>query len=145
MARDDVKREMRDALRVEPFFQGGSNRLVKVLPFGAGTPATVTGYVTQERFLLGLTPAEIEQALGLRVDSLQFGCRIFRLVRPPGPSEAVYEMTTKYPDGLAYTAMSNPAFPPSQKGFVHQWRLTTNIGVTKPRDLLPGVRYAAVP
>lgn len=144
MARDD-DREIRDAMRVEPFFLGGFNRLIKVLPVRDGIPKTVSGYVTQERFILGLTSAEIEQVLGLRVDSLQLGCRVFKLVRQPGPSQVVYELTTKYPDGLAYTAMSNQDFPPSSKSYIHQWRLTTDIPVTLVCQLAPSTPYVSLP
>jgi hypothetical protein len=144
MAHDD-EREMREALRLEPFFQGGLSRLVKVLALPDGIPSSVGGYVTQEKFLLGQIPVEIEKALGMRFGSLQSGCRVFRPLRQPGPSQVVYELTTKNPDGLAHTALSDQRFLPSTKAFIHQWRLTTQIPVTLLCQLGPNTRYRACP
>ena len=42
----DAEREMRDAMRLEPFALGGQNRLVKVIaipPGGRATPQTAKG------------------------------------------------------------------------------------------------------
>jgi hypothetical protein len=136
-----IEREIRDALRRDAFGQGGANQLVKVLPLSDGVPPAVSGYVTQEKFLAGRTPSEIESMLGLPFGSLRDGCRVFRLHRQPGPSEVVYELTTKYPDGLAFTAMSDQRYPPSDKGFVHQWRLTRRMSAMPLRQLEPLARY----
>jgi hypothetical protein len=144
MARD-YKHEIRDALRVEPFFQGGFSRLVKVSPDRGEIPKTVSGYVTQERFILGLKPKEMEQALGLPVESLVPGCRVFKLARQPGPSQVVYELTTKHPDGLAFTTMSNPKYPPSDKGYIHQWRLTMAIPAILLCRLAIDTPYVSLP
>jgi hypothetical protein len=145
MSRDDIQREMREALRIEPFFQGGVNRLVKVLPLRGPLPTTIGGFVTQERFLLGLTPQQIEEALGLERKSLLPGCRVFRLTRPPGPSEVEYELTTKYPDGIAHTSMSSDKYPASNKNHIHQWRLTTQLPITLVRQLPPDTPYTVAP
>ena len=142
MARDEVEREIRDALRLEPFVQGGRNQLVKVLALHDGTPMAVSGYVVQQRFLIGLRPAEIEKRLGLLVGSIQKGCRIFTLQRQPGPSEVVYELTTAHPDGLAPSMLSDQRYPPSDKRFVHQWRLTQKIFVRRWVQLGPGDCYS---
>ena len=144
MTRDD-DREIRDAMRVEAFFQGGVNRLVKVMALSDGVPPTVGGYVTQEKFLVGSTPSEIERKLGLPVGSLRPGCRILRLQRQPGPSEVVYELTTMYPDGLAFTILSDRRYPPADRKFVHQWRLTTRIPATLLCELKPSARYSPPP
>ena len=141
----EVQREIQDALRLEPFFQGGNSRLVKVLSIRDGIPKTVRGFVTQERFILGLTPREIEQALGLKVDSLLLGCRVFKLAKPPGPSQVVYELTTKYPDGLACTVMSDRAYPPSDKLYIHQWRLLAEMPAILLQQLAVNTPYIALP
>jgi hypothetical protein len=138
---EDDEREMREALRLEPFVLGGVNQLVKVLPLSEGVRPTVSGYVTQERFLLGRTAADIERALGLPFGSLRSGCRVLRLQRQPGPSEVVYELTTKYPDGLAHTALSDRRYPSANKGFIHQWRLTKRFPATLLCQLSPDMRY----
>jgi hypothetical protein len=141
----DAAREMRDAIRREPFVQGGLNQLVKVLPLlndDVTRTQRVSGYVTLERFLLGRTPSEIESALGLKLSSLRSGCRVFALHRQPGPSEIDYELTTEYPDGVAFTVLSNPDYPPGDKRFIHQWRLKVAIAATLLQILKPGARYA---
>lgn len=146
MARHDdreAEREMREAKRLEPFVQGGLSRLVKVIPAGEQIPRMVTGYVTQEKFLLGLTPIEIERALGLPLGSLRSGCRVLALQRQPGPSQVVYELTTKYPDGLAYSLLSDERYPPGSRAHIHQWRLTTKIRASLLCDLGPDTRYTA--
>jgi len=142
---DDYTREMADALRLEPFTQGGSNRLVKVLAISDGVPVSVGGYVVQEKFLVGCTPPEIEKRLGLPLNSLALGCRILGLRRQPGPSEVSYELTTKYPDGLAHTILSDQRYPPGNKAFVHQWRLTGRIAAMLLCQLSAADRYQSRP
>ena len=139
----EAEREMRDATRHEPFVQGGLSRLVKVIPATREIPAMVTGYVTQEKFLLGLTPLEIARALGLPLSEFKPGCRILELKWQPGPSQVVYELTTKYPDGLAYSVLSDERYPAGTKSHIHQWRLTRMIPATLLCDLAPDARYAA--
>jgi hypothetical protein len=142
MPKDDTGREMMEALRLEPFVVGGRAQLVKVLALRDGSPPIVSGYVVQQKFLLGLRPVDIERRLGLIVGSIQQGCRILTLTRQPGPSEAVYELTTEYPGGLAYTMLSDVRYPPSDKRFVHQWRLVTPISVRRAIQLGPNDSYS---
>jgi len=139
----EVEREIRDALRLEPFFAPGVNPLIKVLEIGKGFPSArgVEGYVTLERYIVGLRPNEIEGVLGMEGKSLSQGCRVFRLSRRPGPSQVAYELTTKYPDGLAYTTSSDPKYPASSVGYVHQWRLLTKIPVVFLTHLSPDEPY----
>ena len=47
--RDDIKREMRDATRHEPFVRGGLSRLVKVLPFVPETQRPLASRPTRAR------------------------------------------------------------------------------------------------
>src|SRR5262245_40642018 len=121
----DAEREMADAVRLDMFALGGQNRLVKVIPIpeGGRVPPTVTGFVTQERFLLGKTPAQIEKALGVKVNSLVTGCVVLALQNVPGPSQIEYELTTNFPDGFAPSVLSDPDYPAFSKRYVHQWRL----------------------
>ena len=101
------------------------------------------GYITLARFLVGKTPADIEKLLGLPEKFLLSGAYIYNLFRLPNPTEYEYELTTKFPDGLAY----NPAHfderykPGSDK--IHQWRIKpgTTIPVSTAIKLLPGARF----
>ena len=149
-SKDDARnaeREMRDAVRLESFSLGGQNRLVKVIaiPTGGRVPPTVAGFVTQERFLLGKTPAQIEEALGVRANSLVSGCMVLALQSVPGPSQIDYELTTNFPDGLAASVLSDPDYPPFKKRYVHQWRLRVPMRVSFVRRLGPTDSYTGAP
>ena len=65
----DWKAEIRDALRKEPWSLTGAQRLVKVVRMRTmmNTPerARAVGYVTQELYLFGKTPYQIERAAWL--------------------------------------------------------------------------------
>jgi hypothetical protein len=66
MARmDDWQREAHEAVRREMWTLKGPNRIVKVLPAGGTTAATLGGYITLGKFLLNKTPMQIETAFGL--------------------------------------------------------------------------------
>ena len=149
-SKDDARnaeREMRDVVRFEAFALGGQNRLVKVIaiPAGGRVLRTVTGYVTQERFLLGKRPAQIEEALGMKVNSLVSGGMVLALQIVPGPSQIEYELTTNFPDGLAPSVMSDPDYPPFKKRYVHQWRLRVPMRVSFVCRLGPADSYTGVP
>lgn len=139
----DPDDDLRDVLRREPFVGAGPSRLVKVAALDGPAPlmSHASGYVTQEKFILGRTPAEIERLLGVRIGSLSGGCRVYRLARAPGPSECTYELTTEFPDGLAFhPAFSDPSFPPGAP-YVQQWQLLARIPVLHICDLAPGQTY----
>lgn len=124
MARiDDWQREIHDGTRRESWSLRGPNRIVKVLPLGSIPQTSLGGYITVGSALLGKTPRQIEQALGLKRDYLAYGARIYRFTRLPMAHEYEYEMTAFFPDGLAFNpAHSNPEYPPgSQK--IHQWKI----------------------
>jgi hypothetical protein len=150
-AERDIKREMREALRREPFAQGGLNQLVKVVSLfvynefeknrkGRNEAFPVTKFVTLEKFLLGQTPEEIETSLGLKRDMLRSGCVVIGLQRQPGPSEVEYELTAEYPDGVAFTVLSHQDYLPGDKR-IHQWRLRVTIPGVLLCVLSPGTRY----
>lgn len=165
MAREpEWKREIRSAMRSEPRHLGwtlsGPNRLVKVVRPGAlmNTPPTAraVGYVTQEKYLLGLTPAEIERRLGLPPFHLFRGCRVFRLARLPQASEYTDELSAAEPDGLAFdvsqaweararfvtepTLTEVPYYPPGDP-VVPQWRVSIAIPLVHIIDLPPLFHY----
>lgn len=141
--RQEAEREMREALRLEPFFSGGMNQLVKVIAMQDRITMSVRGFVVQQKFLIGLSPNAIQTRLGLPPGSLQCGCRIGTLQRQPGPSEVRYELTTEFPDGIPFTMLSDRRYPPSDKRFVHQWRLTSPIFVRRWTPLQPNGIYSA--
>ncbi len=151
MARDDereIQRELRDARRAEPFTLGGRASLIKVLrPFQGAADAKdeyrngcVAGYVAMESAISGLRPSEIAQSLGLEHGSLDSGCRVFALLRQPGPSEIEYDLTAEHPGGLSHTPYSDQRFPPGDRR-IHQWKLKTAMRARLLCLLAPGERY----
>lgn len=90
------------------------------------------GYITLAKFLLGRTPPQIESGLGLPLRYLAHGAMIYRFLRLPMAHEYDYELTARYPGGLAYNpAHSNPDYPPGSGG-IHQWAIKD--GVYLPVD-----------
>jgi hypothetical protein len=91
--------------------------------FPAGFPSQLHGYITQEKYLLGKLPSEIEAKLGLPSRFLADGCRILRFKRLPMSNEVDYELTAKFPGGQAFNgAMHDPRYLPASNA-VHQWCL----------------------
>jgi hypothetical protein len=149
MPESDWKKEIRNGTRKEKWTLTGANRVVKVVPLDRSPQDTAGGYITIARLLNGLTPEGLEKNLGLPVGFLKSGARIYRFTRLPQQSEYDYELTAKYPDGLAY----NPAHgderygPGSNK--IHQWRI--HEGVKIPVDeksaisLAPKQKFSDIP
>jgi hypothetical protein len=152
--------EIRDAKRHEPWTTEGPNRLVKVVRaatlMNVPQRARAVGYVTQEKYLFGKTPTEIERALGLPPFSLGRGCRIFCLQRLPQPSEYSYELSAAHPNGLAFvpadalearqkylddgTLTEQPYYPPGES-HIPQWDVSVAIALIHLRDLPPLFSY----
>ena len=133
------QRQIHDEKRKENWSVAGPNAIVKVLPFSSNA-AALDGYITLGKYLLGKTPLQIQHALGLPPTYLMNGAAVFRLARLPRPDEYEYELTTKYPDGLAYNAAhSSPLYPPGSNT-IHQWRVKKGIllPVSKSIQLRPG-------
>ena len=65
----DWKREIEDGLRRENWSIRGPNGIVKVMPLGTQA-ASLSGYITLGKHLVGKTPKEIEFALGLEFDKM---------------------------------------------------------------------------
>jgi hypothetical protein len=156
----DWKAEIRDALRKEPWSLTGAQRLVKIVRMRTmmNTPerARAVGYVTQELYLFGKTPYQIERALGLPPLSLLRGCRVFRLERLPMRSEYTDELTADKPGGLAFdpgdaleakakyredeTMAEVPYYPPGAS-WIPQWDVTVSIPLIHIIDLAPNFGY----
>lgn len=130
MARmNDWQREVYDATRRETWTLNGPNQVVKVVKSGGASAATLGGYITVGKFLLNKTPAQIEAALGLPRGYLANGARIYRFTRLPQVSEYDYELTAKFPDGLAYNpAYSDPSYPPGSHS-IHQWKIKSGVQI----------------
>lgn len=146
----------------------GVTRLIKVvtletimnLPPTKDGKARGVGYVTQEQYLVGKTPLEIERDLGLRPFALRRGCRLFRLARRPAINEYTYELTADMPDGLAVnpadrleaqyrydtdeSLTSVPWYPPGSE-WIPQWRVSVEIPLIHVTDLFPLQAYRVVP
>lgn len=143
--REDWQVEIDLAKRRELWTLSGPMGLVKVLPLRGPRPKALTGYITVAKNLIGCTPRELEQVLGLPKDYLVFGARIFRFSRIPQPSEYTYELTAYYPDGQAYsTFMSDDRYQPGSSN-VHQWKIRENINIPVRSDFLKLLPDTAVP
>ena len=107
----------------------GPNQIVKVLPTGGRAASMLGGYITLGKYLLNKTPGQIETALGLPSGYLATGARIYHFTRLPQTSEYEYELTTEFPDGLAFhPAYSNPSYPPGSRT-IHQWRIKPGVQI----------------
>jgi len=153
---NEWQREVQDAGRREQWSLSAPNRLVKAVAMERGTKQTVTGYVTLEKFLVGRTPRDLEDDLGLPAGAFRQGCRIYRLTRLPMAHEIEYELTAEYPDGLAFdenaaldetlrrqidpTHLSRPIYGRG-KSSIHQWQLTAELPVALVAVLPPNFQY----
>jgi len=124
----------------------GKNRLVKVVTFERAYVEHV-GYVTQEKYLCGLTPLQIERDLGLKPKMLQTGARIYALQRLPDVEEFDCKLSTSFPGGSIFSwddvsedQFKRRDFWPPGKGFP-QWDVTASIPTTLIRSLLPYEPY----
>lgn len=146
MARSqDWKQNVREGVRRENWTLTGPNRVVKVVPRARAASATVGGYITQGRFLVGKTPEQIEKALGLPHGFLKSGARIYSFKRLPMVSEYDYELTTQYPGGLAFNPVhSDPMYLPGHHA-IQQWQIKPGIQIpvdqTNFLELGPGQRF----
>jgi hypothetical protein len=142
---DDWKGDVRSALRRENWSLTGTNRIVKIVPLQMPVRAAVEGYITTGNFLIGKIPSQIQHSLGLPLNYLCFGARIYRLLRLPLAYEYEYELTAKFPDGLAFNpAHGNPSFQPGSDK-IHQWRIKKGCAIpvdaSSALELRPGQRF----
>ena len=134
----DRHSEIRNATRKENWSLTGSNRVVKVVPLNWSSLQSTGGYITLARYLHGKTPPEIEKHLGLPSGFLSCGACIYSLTRLPNPSEYDYELTAKFPDGLAYNpAHGDPRYAPGSAQ-THQWQIKSDVKI--PVNLVTAVK-----
>jgi hypothetical protein len=78
-------------------------RLVKVLSPSArnhaGDPPRLSGYITQEKYLFGMTAPQIERTLGLRPGELAQLVYVYSLSRLPSAAEVDFRLSAVFPDG----------------------------------------------
>lgn len=164
----DWEREVEDGLWRESWSLLGPNRIVKVVELDKPRKSEVDGYITVALALVGKTPEQIEDTLGLPKNHLRNGARIYKLARLPMRHEYEYDLTSEYPKGLACSAADieaveleklrkedkmdpiskkfseEPFYPPaSPRHAVHQWRIRygIKIPVDQGRELLPGQKF----
>lgn len=83
MARpDNWRQEVRNALRRENWSLSGPNRVVKIVPLQMPARSEVEGYITTGNFLIGKIPSQIERSLGLPLNYLCLGARIYPTTSP---------------------------------------------------------------
>jgi hypothetical protein len=163
MARkQDWQREVEDARRRDEWSLTPPTRLIKVVPVEAPVMKAVRGYVTVEKSIIGRTPRQLEDALGLPAGLFNRGCRVYRLTRLPHAHEIEYELTLDQPDGLPFdewAALDNalrgrlamdgrlgpyrpakPIYRPGSRS-IHQWQLTAALPAAVVIELLPNVTY----
>ena len=160
----DWKKEIREAKRRDPasvaWSSQGPNRLVKVVRLATAMNVAfrtrAVGYVTQEKYLFGKTPTEIERALGLPPFNLGRGCRVFRLERLPQRGEYTDELSAAMPGGLAFNPADAeeawarfdadkslrevPYYGPGDER-IPQWDVTVAIPLIHLTDLPPTINY----
>ena len=100
--RNDWELEARDSILGEGWTTSGPNRIVKVTGISRPPQQWQSGYVTLDRHLVGRTPYQMQRALGLQLGDLKGGCLIYRFTRLPRNGEYANELTTEFPDGLAF-------------------------------------------
>lgn len=114
--------------------KGGGDTLVKVTPFGLKPGDWPVGYCTTIKYIVGRTPAEMEQAVGFASNTkLAQGAEIF-LVRPL-PMAAQFELRgySHTPEGISTSVKTpDPRYPPGLG--VPQWNL---VGCKQADHLVP--------
>ena len=104
----------------------GARRLVKVVNSHAREAllkqGTVTGYVTQERYLHGMTARQIERALGLRPFELRGLAFVYALARLPRPGEFEYHFSAAFPGGQPVGPGGPAGMTSARAGYDGRWR-----------------------
>src|SRR5258706_11656416 len=86
---------------IDKFNQGGVEKPVKVMPTGVDQQQ-ISGFFTQEKFILGRTPQKMEHDLGLLPGDLKNGATIYELSQTPTAEQFVPAGYTHMPGGTFY-------------------------------------------
>ncbi|HKM73406.1 MAG TPA: hypothetical protein VJX94_25655 [Stellaceae bacterium] len=110
------------AMAIEFWKRGGLDTLVKVCPLGTTPdPGRRTGYCTTFKFIVGRTPLEIEEIVGLaRGSKLTIGADIFVVDPLPMPPQFELRGYSQCPAGIPTNA--HPGYPPGLGA--PQWELS---------------------
>jgi hypothetical protein len=122
---------------IRSWSKGGFNRPVKIVSSERGPIGEVEGYITQEKFVKGRTPSEIEKILGLKVGELRSGAFVMALMRLPKESEFSLRSYSNQPGGCPF--LEGGQYPPGQGA--PQWQLTTLIPATLIKFVIPDAVY----
>ena len=121
--------------------QGGLDRPVKVVPRGQPQRNDSAGYISQEKFIRGRTPEQMERILGFDArpgqQYLSQGADIYHFTRVPGPHEFALKGYTQLPGGEPWAG--DPEWPPGLGA--PQWQLTTSVPCTLVKSVPRGTRY----
>lgn len=142
MSRADWQKDIDESLRRENWSLTGQNRIVKVVPLSRGPATGAGGYITLAKYLSRKTPQQLEKDLGLPSGYLASGVQVFSFRRLPMSHEYEYDLTLKFPGGLAYNpAHSDPNYPPGA-AHIHQWKIKDGVQIpvdpSKTLSILPG-------
>jgi len=74
---------------------------VKVIPFSNDPPASVGGYFTQQKFIWGKMPEEMQAILGIFASSEKGAC-VLEFAMPLGPRDFEIRAYSYLPDGKEY-------------------------------------------
>jgi len=125
--------------------RGGGDTLVKAAPLGTlPDPGRTVGYCTTIKYLVGRTPIEIEQLVGLaRGSKLVAGVEIFVVDPLPTPGQFELRGYSQCPAGVSTDTpgyIPNPGYPPGLG--VPQWELKgyPQSGMRRIASVPPGQR-----
>ena len=116
---------------------------VKVVPL-RGTPPTASGgYFTQEKFIVGKTPVEMEAVLGI-YGKLSLGAYVLQFKSALRKGDFESKAYTYLPDGKPYQ------FNPAEKVYLPgrgapQWCLTREMEAKCIAEVRPGERFEVKP
>jgi len=123
--------------------QGAGDRTldqpIRVEPFSAKPPAQATGYFTQQKYIWGKTPAEMERILGI-FGKLSHGAVVLQFGAPLNQSDYLNKAYSYLPGGEEYKPN------PKEKVFlpgngVPQWKLTRAVPAKCIAILRPGQSF----
>jgi len=109
---------------------------VRVIPFSGTPPAFASGYFTQQKFIWGKTPEEMERILGI-IDKLKHGACVLQFLAPLKASDYENKAYSYLPNGKEYKPDPNEKMYVPGKG-APQWRLTRQVTAKCIAKLLPG-------
>jgi hypothetical protein len=112
---------------------------VKVVPFSKQPPCIVQGYFTQQKFIWGKTPEEMERILGV-FGKFQQGVCVLEFEAPLKPGDFENRAYTYLPDGREFQPGTGETMYLPGKG-APQWVLTRKVQAKCIATLIPGQAF----